>query len=372
MKTKTYPMLYGRATHGKIKVWSIAAEELPHGAHIVITYGEQHGKQQQTIRKIKSGKNIGRANETTAYAQACQEAESFWKKKQDKGYQTNVPSHRQVSQGLTTRLPMLALKYEDRKHDLVWPVYVQPKLNGIRCLIERKGNEILFYSRGGKQFTTLDHIKQDALAVMKNGDILDGELYCHQDLTFQQLVSLIKNDKKKGENADALRRYVKFWNYDCCMDAPFNQRVASLINYGSIVKVRTRPAQNEAEVMEAHADFVMMGYEGTIIRSGGPEVYKFQYRSPSLLKYKDFVDEEFTIIGAKEGIGKDEGKATFRCITAKGKEFDVRCRGTDEERQEQWKHRQRYLKKKLTVKYQVLSDDGIPIFPVGIAIRDYE
>lgn len=375
MSTTTYPMLYGRASHGTIKVWSIAVEDHANESHIIITHGIENGKQQQTIRKVKAGKNIGRSNETTVAEQARLEAESFWNKKQDKGYSQNRSSLVTVAPSKTTgsRLPMLALKYEDRKHDLVYPVYVQPKLNGVRCLMERNGDEIIFHSRGGKQFTTLDHIKKDALEVMRDGEILDGELYCHLDLTFQQLVSLIKNDKKKEENADDLKRYVHFWNYDICLNQPFRERVEHLVvQHGSIRSVRTLLAENEEELMYRHQRFVLDGYEGTMIRSGGDEPYKFQYRSSSLLKYKDFQDEEFLIIGAKEGVGKDEGKATFRCKTKDGGEFDVRCKGTDDERREQWKNHKKYLNKMLTVKFQSYSDSGVPIFPVGIGIRDYE
>ena len=374
MSTTTYPMLYGRASHGTIKVWSIAVEDHKNESHIIIHHGIQNGKQQQTIRKIKAGKNIGRSNETTAAEQARLEAEAFWNKKQDKGYVQDRSSLLTVAPSKTTgsRLPMLALKYEDRKHDLVWPVYVQPKLNGVRCLMERNGDEIIFHSRGGKQFTTLDHIKEDALKVMKDGEILDGELYCHQKISFQELVSLIKNDKNKEQNAKMLQEYVKFYNYDICIDAPFHERAERLVSYAHIVKVTTWLAKTEEEIMACHDTFMYQGYEGTMVRSGGQEPYRFQYRSPTLLKLKDFLDNEFEIIGAKEGVGKDEGKATFRCITKDKKEFEVRCKGTDEERQEQWKNHKKYLNKMLTVKFQSYSDDGIPIFPVGIGIRDYE
>jgi DNA ligase-1 len=84
------------------------------------------------------------------------------------------------------------------------------------------------------------------------------------------------------------------------------------------------------------------------------------------------LDAEFEIVGCDEGSGKDEGKAIFVCKIKNGKTFSVRCKGADEVRQEQWKNRKAYIGKELTVRYQTLSDDGIPIFPVGIIVRDYE
>lgn len=365
MKMHVFPTLFGYSTNGTVKVWNCSVVPVGHEAHIIIEHGQSGGKQQQTVRRVTSGKNIGRANETTPFAQALSEAESLWTKKQDKGYS---PSMRKTA--VETRLPMLAQKYDDRKHTVVWPAFVQPKLNGVRCLMERRGDEILFHSRGNKQFTTLNHLKADALAVLKDGEILDGELYSHGDITFQELVSLIKNEK----NSDLARvaQYVKFWNYDRCEDVSFVKRASRLVEHGSIVRVPTYRVENEDEMRRYHGQFCEQGYEGTMVRSGGDDPYRFQYRSPSLLKVKDFLDDEFEIIGAKEGVGKAEGQATFRCKTKNGMEFDVRCKGTDEQRREQWTNRLLYIGNKLTVKYQYLSDMGVPIFPVGIAVRNYE
>jgi DNA ligase-1 len=50
----------------------------------------------------------------------------------------------------------------------------------------------------------------------------------------------------------------------------------------------------------------------------------------------------------------------------------VRPRGTHEERAVLLNNAGSYVAKKLTVRYQELTDDGIPRFPVGISFRDYE
>ena len=367
MNTKTLPTLYGHTTAAAIKVWNCRIEDHGTESHIIITHGLENGKQQETTRRVKEGKNIGRANATTPWTQAVAEAEAFAAKKIDKGY--NPTKGAVAKQQQETRLPMLALKYEDRAHDIIWPAFVQPKLNGVRCLMERRGNEIIFHSRGNKQFSTLTHLKVDALAVLQDGDILDGELYNHGDITFQELVGLIK--RESGDPA-RVAKYVKFWNYDRCENAPFVVRASRLIEHGSIKRVPTYRVRDNDEMRQRHAEFMRDGYEGTMVRSGGAEAYRFQYRSPSLLKVKDFIDDEFEIIGANEGVGKSEGQATFTCKIKNGSAFDVRCKGTDEQRREQWTNRQDYVGKMLTVKYQCLSDAGIPVFPVGITVRDYE
>ena len=143
--------------------------------------------------------------------------------------------------------------------------------------------------------------------------------------------------------------------------------------------VPTYELKNGAEVNQYHGIFVSQGYEGSIIRSGGGEPYNFQYRDNQLQKNKDFDDAEFVIVGCKEGTGIAEGMAIFKCqsqsvtggVNGDGT-FDVVVKCTHAERQKQWKNRAKYIGLLLTVRYQCLSDDGIPIFPVGIAVRDYE
>lgn len=369
--SQKFPTLFGRASAGGVKIWNIRVEEVSKTlSHIIIDHGAEGGKQQSTTRKVTEGKNLGKANETTPLEQALAEAQSLWAKKQDKGYtlsKTAVSGKEEA----TTLLPMLAHKFNERKHNLVWPAFVQPKLNGIRCLIKREGDTITFHSRGNKTFMTLGHLVKDALAIMNDGDILDGELYSHEGLSLQEIGSLVKNDS----NPDIARveKYLQFWNYDRCEDLPFRVRHRKIKAHGSIRLVPTYQVADEKEVRAYHGKFIQDGFEGTMIRSGGDEGYVFQYRSTTLLKLKDFIDDEFEIVGAEEGDGKAEGQATFVVKTKDGKEFKARCKGANSVREEQWTNRKNYIGKMLTVRWPTfLSDDGIPLCPVGVVVRDYE
>jgi len=101
-------------------------------------------------------------------------------------------------------------------------------------------------------------------------------------------------------------------------------------------------------------------------------LYKYKHRSYDLQKVKRFVDDEFKIIGGEDGSGREAGLIVYRCITSDGLEFSVRPRGRHEERAEIFKNLNDYIGKYLTVRYQELTDDGRPRFPVGLAVRDYE
>jgi len=277
---------------------------------------------------------------------------------------------------------MLAQKYKERSHKIVWPAFVQPKLNGCRCLVQRVGDKIIFWSRKAKQYKNLNlFMEQEFLSFMKDGDILDGEIYNHGDVTFQKLMSLIKDEKHP--EIDLLKKYVRFNVYDRPTgNGGFKDRFVKWetpkgLTY--LTRVETYVVKNEEEMKKLHEGFTKRKYEGTMVRSGGDEAYRYQYRDNQLQKYKDFEDGEFNIIGVEEGTGKDEGHAIMICVTPQGiggrtgiGDFGVRCEGENEIRQEQWKNRKSYIGKELTVRYQVLSDEFIPIFPVGLTVRDYE
>jgi DNA ligase-1 len=368
---KAFPKLYGQASTGKVKTWEIWVEGLKDGTAIIYTqHGYEDGEQQTATVKVTEGKNLGNARETTPFEQACSEAESKWNKKRDKKYFPLRSDALKKDKGVL--LPMLAQDYKKRGHDITWPAYVQPKLNGIRCLARKvDGRTIHYTSRGGKDFTTLEHMTPHLLQIMQSGDVLDGELFT-KSLTFQEIVAAVKREKTVNE--DIVK--VQYWVYDCVQeeevfDGRFKYLSRILEKAGPIVPVPTKLAKDEDQMKKLHAQMMEAGYEGTIIRNMHG-TYRCNYRSADLQKYKDFIDEEFTIVGGKEGVGKDEGAVTFICETEEGKRFDCRPRGTYEQRQGWWKRLRKLEGLQLTVRYQNLSDDGIPIFPVGINIRDYE
>ena len=129
--------------------------------------------------------------------------------------------------------------------------------------------------------------------------------------------------------------------------------------------------RSDVEKKKYHDTWVNMGFEGGMLKNI-QGLYMFEYNSNDLEKVKSFEDAEFEIIGGKQGTGTDEGCVIFRCKTKDGLEFDVRPRGTQEERREMYNNLDSYIGKPLTVRFPELTDSGIPAQPVGIAVRDYE
>jgi len=352
--------LYANASNNKIKVWYIEARN-----NLMITSNGYIDGKIATQEKIIKGKNIGRSNETSDNEQCILECRAKHQCKLDEQYTSNRNNIKAYSDQKVL-LPMLALDYHKRKHDIIFPCYIQPKLNGLRLLYQNNK----FMSRKGKEFTTLDHLESELKEL--GIKIPDGEIYI-KDTSLQEIIRRVKKDR--GPKTDEL----EYWIYDQINEETFENRtheIALKFNHSKskfikLVQVQTIVVNSEKEIKEWHDKWVLEGFEGAIVRNRNG-LYKVKHRSKDLQKFKMFHDSEFKIVGAHEGSGPDAGTVVFEVKTKKGQVFSVRPKGTREMRTEWLKDIKNIVGKDLTVRWQNLSEDGIPIFPVGITIRDYE
>jgi DNA ligase-1 len=267
-------------------------------------------------------------------------------------------------------LPMLAHEYHKRGKGFPFPCFTQPKLDGTRCVgIPGRG----LFSRLRKTIPHMEHIIAE-LNRLPADLILDGELYTNE-LTFQEIVGLVKRETLKVGDIEKQQK-IKYHVYDLIQGDSYEKRHLVLQtlfashSFQHLVLVPTFHCGSEAEMKEQHARFVADGYEGIMLRNPAG-IYK-NVRSVDLLKYKEFFDDEYEVVGFKEGEGGEKGCVLWTCKTEKGAIFHCRPRGTREDRTELFQKGASYIGKKLTVRFQELTDDGIPRFPVGIAFRDYE
>ena len=373
---KYLPELYKKTATGAIQRWLIGVE----GTTIVTVYGQVDGAMQTTRDSIKSGKNQGRKNETGAEDQAVKEAKSRWEKKKKSGYVGSIAAARAgevdsiIEGGIT---PMLAKVYDDHKDKIEGRVAVQPKLDGGRmvCMIGPKG-EVSLWTRTRKRIYSMEHIEERvATLAQKRGwsnMALDGEAYTHElKNDFESLMSSFRKSYWTPE-AQKLQYHV----YDVVSEEPFEKRVRILGEielFGGMYlqAVETRFVEGEDKILAQHKRWVKMGYEGAMVRQLG-RGYETK-RSDQLLKLKDFVDAEFLIVGVEEGRGKLSGHAgNFICKTQDGKKFGVKMSGETAFLKTVFDNQDAYIGKLLTVKYQGLTSDGIPRFPVGLRLRGDE
>ena len=204
--------------------------------------------------------------------------------------------------------PMLAHKYNPDKAD--YPAYIQPKLDGVRCVFTKDGA----YSRTGKEFKNVDHIKESLKNVFLENPslVLDGELYNHglKD-DFEKIISLVRKTKPTEEHRQQAAELIQYHVYDVAnfSHAIYSTRVlilSSMLNYNHIIQpVETKVVLDYDEAVKQHNKYLKLGYEGSIYRSTDGK-YK-NTRSWDLMKFKDFEDSEATIVGYETGKGKRQG-----------------------------------------------------------------
>ncbi len=356
--------IYKATKGGKVQEWTI---EVVKNRYRTIS-GQTDGKKVVSEWTEVYGKNEGRANATTDNEQAVKEAEAKRKLKLERGYFENI-KHINKKQYFE---PMLAGKWEDRKDKIEYPIYSQPKLDGIRCIVTIDG----MFSRNGKPIISALHIFKALVPLFEeNPDLIfDGELYCDKFANdFNKIVSLVKKTKPTAEDLKESKKYIQYWIYDLPSNGGnFKKRFDALHNMceswdGYILKlVGTDICDNEDDVMELYEEYVEQGYEGQMLRIDGKYENK---RSKNLLKHKSFVDDEYTILDIVEGEGNRTGTAGYMVFeTTEGKPFKSNVKGTWDETAEMLKNKKQLIGKQATIKYFNLTPDGIPRFPFVINI----
>lgn len=362
-------VLYKKTSKGQSQQWQIIVE----GDSYYTIEGIVDGKLTTSLPTVCKPKNVGRANETTAEEQALKEAQSKYQKKLDAGYVEDVAD---IDNEAFTQ-PMTAKVYGDRKDRLTYPLWHQPKLDGMRCIVKKEG----MFTRTGKPIISAPHIYEawESYFVANPDLIVDGELYNHEyHDDFNKIISLAKKMKPTSEDLKESREKLQLHVYDIVdEDSVFSERFARLkqmveeIQSDSICLTYTVAANNEEELDEQYADFVAQGYEGSIVRPDVP--YQKRKKSDNLLKRKGFMDDEFTIIRIEEGAGNRAGTAARVFYDdGKGGEFKSNVKGSFEFMAQLLKDREELIGKKATVRFLNYTPDGVPRCGFLHAIRDYE
>jgi DNA ligase-1 len=280
--------------------------------------------------------------------------------------------------------PMLAYPVSDKPIDYNNTVFMQPKLDGVRCLIQYEKVTPLqtgpvAYSRTGKQWKNIDHILESLKPFFEaNPDvILDGELYNHalKD-DFEKIISCVRKTKPTAIDKAESRKLVQFHCYDYVDETTlFVDRIHWLnkefqrFPYG-VRLVETESVLNGKDAEKFHDYCLGRGYEGSILRTN--DVYKCG-RSWSLRKFKDFHDAEAKLISWVEGRGKRKGTiGKFMAVDADGNEFGMPVMDNFKKLQTMFKEMQSWVGKEATFTYFERTKAGSYRHPLFKAIRDYE
>jgi ATP-dependent DNA ligase len=380
------------------------------------------------------GKNIGKKNERNALQQAMVDARSKYLKKIEEGSVTHQNSDDDdskddcVNQAVNKLeikskldndimfLPMLAKNYKDLIDKVVYPVYIQPKLDGNRCVsfLNKQGKKdsdltyenVILYTRTKKEYpynANNNNIRKELLPILinnfnsvsKESLYLDGELYAH-NVSLQQINSDVRGS---NNNSDSDSKSIQYHIYDMFYPSyvvePFEFRTNKLKNifgdktYTLLKRVPTKLIHTIDECDKLYVRFLEEKYEGAMIRTPMGAYMKSTIksstlRSKNLLKRKEIYTDEFEVVDFKQGVkGKEVGLVIWICAVSTDSDltFSVVPNMTHKKRELIYKECnaggvgvgfiKKYKNRMLTVEYRGYSDNGTPLQIKAIGFRDF-
>lgn len=304
------------------------------------------------------------------------------------------------------------LKYLDFENG----VYIQRKLDGIRCLVRiielDSKKYVVMTSRASNQFVHLKSLRKEVLTFLKGREdvVLDCEVYQHEIhasanykkvggknkvvftegdeiiprmMNFKAITSTVRSAMT---NPSPLEDQMCLYVFDIVdptenltqderfeiLDGLFARKQASLAP--KIIQVERYEIYSPEEIPEYQNMFVKEGYEGVVLRDRSLkyECLKKNKKSKWMRKYKYFFDQEWAIIGVRRDKGVPREQFTWVCALEDGTKFYPKPEGTREMKWEWFDNKDEYIGKMLIVRYQELETSGKPRFPIGIEIRDFE
>lgn len=282
---------------------------------------------------------------------------------------------------MLTVKPMLAYKAGIKPIDFSEQVFIQPKLDGVRCLFTKDGA----FSRTGKQFMNVWHLESQLkeFFTLHPDVVLDGELYNHQlKNDFEKIISLVRKQKPTIDDRNEATELINFHVYDFIHSTPADYKTRHEVldlwrglldwDYTNVYMLTTIPVDSYEKARAIHDANLAGGFEGSIIRLNKPYEQK---RSYNLQKFKDFSDKEATIIDYVEGKGKrtgtlgkfimrDENGIEFGCPPGKGY--------THADLRDILNNITNYIGKQATFTYFERTKANSYRHPQFKAIRDYE
>ncbi len=322
--------------------------------------------------------NVGKANARNATEQALFTAKAKMEKLLKRGgYFLKVEDIGKVQ----FVAPMLAHGY-DADNPPQMPVYVQPKLNGNRCVDYVDG----MFTRNGEPYHSAPHIHEALKRIfVKHPDlVIDGELYNHSHAELlNRLNSLVRVKRPTPQELKESEEIVQFHVYDMFSKsgkhtAPFEARMIELKlllagkQFCHIVP--THFCTTVKQIDDWFAYYVQRGYEGLMIRN--PKGVYVNDRTTDLLKYKPRYSDDFQILEIVEGNGKRKGKAGSIIVAVPAGKYEgpgekgyvvtkattarINVRWSDTIKAEIWRDREELVGTLLTVSYAYITEFGKP------------
>lgn len=341
---------------------------------------------------ISTGKNLGKKNATNVLTQAYSDCMSKYRLKIKSGYTDTKADQLSVSPE-EIPIPMALKSWKDYGERLVYPLYVQPKLDGLRMIAMLDTNgKVILKTRRRHDIPKFDKLRADLQRLYNQSDdksiILDGELYMH-GMDLQNISGIVRAETNRDEEKNNL----EYWLFDCfsvkdsngyTTQDSFEVRLKRLKYFIGSSKRKTQIVLNDTILCQTdknaddyYSQMVSNGYEGIIYKSID-KPYEFSFtkekRSSWYLKRKQQFDEEFEIVSYTEGKGKDAGCVVFILKTIDGIEFNSVPNGTYDYRKSLYQQCTndftQFKGKMAKVQFEDYSTERVPLRNRMIMIRD--
>ena len=219
----------------------------------------------------------------------------------------------------------LAQRFDEKRIADMSKVYVEPKLDGIRCFAIVENNEAKLFARSGKLISNFDNTVGTALSTLGDG-CYDGELMG------EDFVALMRQAYRK-DNADTESTYLSLFDYlsleewksgDCWMSTKDRYTIDAPYRFG---------------------------------------------RSYDVMKVKTFFDADLIIESLEEGTGRHRGRLGAVVVDYLGTKVKVGSGFTDELREAVWSDQDEFVGRMIEVRYQEVTPDGSLRFPTFVCFR---
>lgn len=361
-----FPKLYLKTDNNKIRFWQIKVVSNNSKANIYTKYGLTDGKVIEPSPQVIN-KPIGKK---TVYDRALNLASTKWQNRIQKGYSEKEPVIKATNTRYNINKAIMPMKaYSLSNHRVHFPAFVQPKLDGYRALLHKDKSGYHFLSNTQRPYAHLEHFNKELSKIkeLNNPNIyLDGELYLEDDHVniLRGILSSKKLDKEKMDRVKDIKYYV-FDMLDLNnLDMTYEERYKILekIFKNKFIHIKLTPTtivKNEIDIEKAFSKYVKQGYEGIIVRNK-KGVYKMRGKSVDVLKSKNIGKDVFVIVGYKQARGNNKGTVIWeiRCNKNPMKSFWAKPMGTREDRRMMYKDADKYIGKKVMVKYFEIDKEG--------------
>lgn len=346
--------LFKSAKTGATQQWSIEVQ----GDSFICTYGQLDGKLQSQTTKCEP-KNIGRANATTAEQQAQLEADALVAKKLKSGYSYDSAAP------VTVQLAMKVKSYQDQLHNVRFPCFSTPKLNGVNGIYKRINEELYLYSRGGELYPAIPHLEADIRTAMNmlNSNELNGELYKHGEHLQDIQSAVTKPNELSSELSFCIFDIADSTEQFCVRDSIISKCPEFFTTCSpGVYSIPSVVCDNHEQIEDHYNECMALKLEGTVIKNFDA-LYEHNVRSSNMFKYKKVQSAEFLI----NTYNLDKNGLPVFIMQCEAGEFKAKPVGT----KEFWSkfNPDDYIGKYATIEYETFSKSGIPLKPVFISLR---